>query len=962
MSGFKKSVAVILAILMMFSAFVIAPQAATTVKNQSLSIEAQCLYDEAFEVLKQVNALRKAQGLNELKMNQVFLDNAMQRAAELALDFGHTRPDGSDFSTVNAHDDIRAENIGYAYKDATDVVAGWKASKLHNANMMRSDIKCIGIGAIEHNGRRYWVQEFGTLTSGVVTQTPQNATKAFNIKLGANTFNLEFSMPQRLFVTDKKNIEVIGKNKTQNAYFIVNNDSLTYTSSDTSVISMSSNTASVNKAGTTTITAKNGAVTLTKKVTAENFGGSASHKCGDNIVWEYNNSTLTLSGSGAMYDYSTTYDNKGNMTGTNLPYKDGFEYVEKVVVGENITSVGDSAFTFFENLKEVQLPSTLESIGDNAFAFCINLKSLDVPQNVNILGKDTFRKCTALTSITLPESLKAIPEGMLYSCGNVKSVSIPATVASIGQSAFAYCTSLTAIMLPKNLESIGKLAFISCEKIKEVSIPYSVTLISNKAFMDCKNLSTVTVLNPATIFEDTQIFSGTASALVVHGYDKSSAQKYCSANSISFKKLSSTILTVTAKGYTAVYNAQPLTQDPQISVLTTNDFQVRFSKGSSFDYNVNFTSIRELSKYYREDVIYDQRIKGYLLDSGTYPVSYCVTSGGYEPYTGTVNIEIQKAQPQFYYEKDNAQMFFYKGGDNKAGYTNPLLDRGSIEDIDLKFTTDNESISVLDWHGKVVAKNYGECTITATFDGNDNYYPHKASYKLTIYPVGKIKIDEYTYEFYDDMTADISLYQGSLEKVVVPSAILGYSINSVCEQAFYSRGFTTLEIEQGIKKICDKAFVSSYLLDTLTLADTIEYIGDYAFSGCRQLKNVTIPESVTHIGEKAFGYTAPDSNGQCDKIEGFVISGYKGSAAESYAVENGFEFEVLISAEPDFVLGDVDGDSVVSVMDATEIQMVLAQMKQWSYEYAQLAADFDKDGVASVMDATEIQMVQAGLK
>lgn len=59
---------------------------------------------------------------------------------------------------------------------------------------------------------------------------------------------------------------------------------------------------------------------------------------------------------------------------------------------------------------------------------------------------------------------------------------------------------------------------------------------------------------------------------------------------------------------------------------------------------------------------------------------------------------------------------------------------------------------------------------------------------------------------------------------------------------------------------------------------------------------------------------------------------------------------------PAYTVGDVDGDGVVSIMDATEIQMVLAEMKEWASETATLAADYDGDGVASVMDATAIQI------
>lgn len=62
------------------------------------------------------------------------------------------------------------------------------------------------------------------------------------------------------------------------------------------------------------------------------------------------------------------------------------------------------------------------------------------------------------------------------------------------------------------------------------------------------------------------------------------------------------------------------------------------------------------------------------------------------------------------------------------------------------------------------------------------------------------------------------------------------------------------------------------------------------------------------------------------------------------------------------VIGDADGDGDVSIMDATEIQMVLAQIKAWSYDGAEAASDVDGDGDVSIMDATEIQMILAGLR
>ena len=61
------------------------------------------------------------------------------------------------------------------------------------------------------------------------------------------------------------------------------------------------------------------------------------------------------------------------------------------------------------------------------------------------------------------------------------------------------------------------------------------------------------------------------------------------------------------------------------------------------------------------------------------------------------------------------------------------------------------------------------------------------------------------------------------------------------------------------------------------------------------------------------------------------------------------------------ILGDTDRDGVVSVMDATEIQMVLAQLKAWADEKAEVLADFDDDSEVSVLDATAIQLKLAQL-
>ena len=59
-------------------------------------------------------------------------------------------------------------------------------------------------------------------------------------------------------------------------------------------------------------------------------------------------------------------------------------------------------------------------------------------------------------------------------------------------------------------------------------------------------------------------------------------------------------------------------------------------------------------------------------------------------------------------------------------------------------------------------------------------------------------------------------------------------------------------------------------------------------------KGVTIPASVAYIGYQAFGYCPVDPEnpfGGLTKIDGFVIRGATGTAAQTYAVDNEFTFE-----------------------------------------------------------------------
>lgn len=76
-----------------------------------------------------------------------------------------------------------------------------------------------------------------------------------------------------------------------------------------------------------------------------------------------------------------------------------------------------------------------------------------------------------------------------------------------------------------------------------------------------------------------------------------------------------------------------------------------------------------------------------------------------------------------------------------------------------------------------------------------------------------------------------------------------------------------------------------------------------------------------------------------------------------------YEAEAYVIAEDptdSVVLGDVDGDGEVSIMDATAIQLYKAELMTID-ESLLINADTDKDGSVSVLDATQIQLLIAEL-
>ncbi|MBM6786394.1 Ig-like domain-containing protein [Collinsella tanakaei] len=121
-------------------------------------------YKEASYQKVLVNKHREANGASPLVMDADLQSAAMQRAAEIALYFSHTRPNGTKWSTITQG--AYGENIaigGFGSSDAAEnVTDAWMNSDGHRANILDPSYAIIGVGCFRIGSVSCWVELFGT--------------------------------------------------------------------------------------------------------------------------------------------------------------------------------------------------------------------------------------------------------------------------------------------------------------------------------------------------------------------------------------------------------------------------------------------------------------------------------------------------------------------------------------------------------------------------------------------------------------------------------------------------------------------------------------------------------------------------------------------------------------------------------------------------------------------------------
>ena len=199
----------------------------------------------------------------------------------------------------------------------------------------------------------------------------------------------------------------------------------------------------------------------------------ASGKCGDSATWTLDNTgTLTISGTGATYNYDM--DDDGNSA---APWctKARIQRVNKVVVNSGITELGYSMFSNCTQLTSVSLPSGLKRIGSCLFLGCTRLSTITIPSSVTTIESNAFTHCDSITAITLPSSLRTMGDAVCSQMAKLTTATVSGGVTYLSNYAFNDCPSLKTITLPNTVKSIGSYAFRYDTALKDVYFNGSVT-------------------------------------------------------------------------------------------------------------------------------------------------------------------------------------------------------------------------------------------------------------------------------------------------------------------------------------------------------------------------------------------------------------------------------------------------------------------------------------------------------
>ena len=527
-----------------------------------------------------------------------------------------------------------------------------------------------------------------------------------------------------------------------------------------------------------------------------------------------------------------------------------FDYektINKVIINDGITSIGEQCFSYCNELQSIEIPNSVTKIKFSAFLSCKKLESIKIPNGVTSIEMSTFEFCKNLVNVVLPSTIKSIESSAFTGCSSLVRIEIPESVEEIDE-AFELCSSLKEInineantnycsengivfnknktyiicypagksekeyQIPDGIEIIGPYAFATCENLNSIIIPNSVHSIRAAAFIRCSNLKNISISDNITNIK-----------------------------------------------YRAFESCKSLTE---ISIPE----KVEYIDHIAFGFCDNLKKV----------TIYNSNIE--LDENIFFSCSSDLTIYGYENSTAQT------------YANENSIKFAIIGTEEP---TEPEEDEDRItkNGITYLLNKENKTATVKAVSSTAISTD-GKLFIPDTVVSNSSitYTVTKiASMAVQIEGIQSIRLPESL------ITIENSAFTKYTGEVYIPKNVSEFDINA----------FVTHEVDLKFDEENPTYFIGQYMelyspagrpsiingfvknsdneSSVYTVRETITEIGDRAFKYCSNYKKIKIGTQVKNIGYNAF-----------EGIENDVtIQGYTGSYAEQYANEHNITFESI---------------------------------------------------------------------
>ena len=247
----------------------------------------------------------------------------------------------------------------------------------------------------------------------------------------------------------------------------------------------------------------------------ESFAEVPGGSCGKSITYSFNNSTgeLSLSGSGATYDYPDEYPGF-------YDYKDE---ITSIIVNDGITYLGEYLFYGLDSVLSVSLPSTVTQIYDNAFSECYYITDIYFSGTNSQWNSIAFGEGNDI----LTQALVHCSDGAVVSeteglCGedvswNLDSDTGVLTLSGTGATDdylldsptySAYASVISTVAVEEGITALGEYLFYNMNGIISITLPGSVSEIGKAAFSGCTGLGDVYYSGTKAEWESISIASG----------------------------------------------------------------------------------------------------------------------------------------------------------------------------------------------------------------------------------------------------------------------------------------------------------------------------------------------------------------------------------------------------------------------------------------------------------------------